>query len=79
MNKLVELFCDVDDFCRVFILQWEKQLIRDGTRKRNRACRMTMSEIIRLLLLFICQTIVISKIIIKDISLSFIAHIFQIY
>ncbi len=24
MNKLVEMFCDVDDFCRVFILELEK-------------------------------------------------------
>ncbi len=52
MNKLVELFCDVDDFCRVFIPQWEKQLISDCTRKRNRACRMTMSEIITIIIAF---------------------------
>ena len=30
MIKLVELFCDVDDFCKVFIPQWEKQLLEDG-------------------------------------------------
>ncbi len=24
MDKLVELFCDVDDFCRVFIPLWEQ-------------------------------------------------------
>lgn len=29
MNKLVEVFCDVDDCCRVFIRAWEKQLIAD--------------------------------------------------
>ena len=52
MNKLVELFCDVDDFCRVFIPEWEKQLISDGTRKRNRACRMTMSEIMTVIIAF---------------------------
>jgi hypothetical protein len=43
MNKLTEVFCDVDDFCRVFILEWEKQLITDGTRQRNRHSRMSMS------------------------------------
>jgi hypothetical protein len=48
----VDLFCDVDDFCRVFIPQWEKQLISDGTRKRNRACRMAMSEIITIIIAF---------------------------
>jgi len=26
MNNLVEIFCDVDDFYRVLILEWEKQL-----------------------------------------------------
>ena len=39
-------------FCRVFIPQWEKQLISDGTRKRNRACRMTVSEIITVIIAF---------------------------
>ncbi|MDO6527439.1 hypothetical protein Q4519_17300 [Motilimonas sp. 1_MG-2023] len=27
MNKLVELFCDVDDFCNVFIPQWQQQWV----------------------------------------------------
>ena len=52
MNKLVEIFCDVDDFCRVFIPQWEKQLIADGNIKRKRSCRMTMSEIMTVLIAF---------------------------
>jgi hypothetical protein len=47
MNKLTEVFCDVDDFCRVFIPEWEKQLITDGTRQRNRHSRMSMSEVMR--------------------------------
>jgi len=52
MNKLVEIFCDVDDFCRVFIPQWEKQLIADGNIKRKRPCRMTMSEVMTILIAF---------------------------
>ena len=52
MNKLVEMFCDVDDFCRVFIPQWEKQLIDDGSIKRRRPCRMAMSEIMTILIAF---------------------------
>lgn len=52
MNKLVELLYDVDGFCRVFIPEWEKQLISDGTRKRNRACRITMSQIITIIIAF---------------------------
>lgn len=52
MNKLVEIFCDVDDFCRVFMPEWEKQCLSDGTRQRNRACRMSMSEIITIIIAF---------------------------
>ena len=52
MNKLVELFCDVDDFCRVFISQWKKQLISDGTKKRNRACLMTINEMTTIITTF---------------------------
>jgi hypothetical protein len=28
MSKLIELICDVDDFCKVFIPQWRKQLLK---------------------------------------------------
>ncbi|VAW96723.1 Mobile element protein, partial [hydrothermal vent metagenome] len=30
MDKIVEIFCDVDDFCTVFIPEWEKPLIETG-------------------------------------------------
>lgn len=52
MNKLVELFCDVDDFCKVFIPEWEKQMLEDGTKKRQRKGQMQMSEIMTILILF---------------------------
>ena len=52
MKKLVDLYCDVDDFCKVFIPQWQKQLLEDGTRKRQRECRMTMSEIMTIVISF---------------------------
>lgn len=52
MNKLVELFCDVDDFCKVFIPEWEKQLIEDGTQKRKRRSRLTMSEVMTIIIGF---------------------------
>ncbi|GAC27319.1 hypothetical protein GPAL_0439 [Glaciecola pallidula DSM 14239 = ACAM 615] len=35
MNKLVELYCDVDDFCKIFIPQWQQQLLQDGTQNVN--------------------------------------------
>tara|TARA_B110000014_G_C19989540_1_gene512524 strand:+ start:80 stop:964 length:885 start_codon:yes stop_codon:yes gene_type:complete len=52
MDKLVEIFCDVDDFCKVFIPQWELQLLADGTRKGQRKGRMTPSEIMSIIILF---------------------------
>ena len=52
MDKLVEIFCDVDDFCKVFIPQWELQLLADGTKKRQRKGRMTPSEIMSIIILF---------------------------
>jgi len=52
MNKLIEIFCDVDDFCKVFIPEWEKQQLTDGSRKRNRQIRMSSSEIMTIIIAF---------------------------
>ncbi len=40
MNKLVEIFCDVDDFCRFFIPQWEQFCLNKGHRLRRRQGHM---------------------------------------
>jgi hypothetical protein len=73
MNKLVELFCDVDDFCNVFIPQWQKQLLEDGTQKRQRSGRMTTSEM---------MTIVVSFHVLhdrdfKNYSLIYVTHVYK--
>lgn len=52
MNKLTETYCYVDDFCKVFIPEWEKQRLDDGTRKRRRSGRMSMSEIMTIIISF---------------------------
>lgn len=52
MKNLVELFCDVDDFCQVFEPQWQTQLIEDGKRQRRRHSRMTLSEIMTIIIGF---------------------------
>ena len=52
MNQLTEVFCDVDDFCKVFIPQWEKQLLEDGTRQRKRSGHMSTSEIMTIIIRF---------------------------
>ena len=50
MNKLTETYCDVDDFCKLFIPQWEEILIENGTRKRRREKRMSSSEIMTVII-----------------------------
>ncbi len=52
MNKLVEIFCDVDDFCKVFMPEWEKTLLETGQRKRRRQGRLSSSEIMSIIILF---------------------------
>lgn len=52
MNNLVELFCDVDDFCHQFSPKWEAQLLSDGTRKRRRSSKMSTSERMTIMIAF---------------------------
>ncbi|MEP0354416.1 IS982 family transposase [Paraglaciecola sp.] len=56
MKNLVELYCDVDDFCKVFIPQWQRQrqrqLLADGSRKRRREGHMSISEIMTVVIGF---------------------------
>ena len=34
MDKLIETYCDVDDFCQEFIEQWQRLLLESGEVKR---------------------------------------------
>jgi hypothetical protein len=52
MNNLVDTFCDVDDFCAVFISQWKTQCLTYGTRKRQRSNRMGIRKIINIIIIF---------------------------
>ena len=52
MDKLIETFCDVDDFCQLFIPQWQQQLIESGERKRRRACKLSPAEIMTIIIHF---------------------------
>jgi hypothetical protein len=33
MNSLVEMFCDVDDFCQEFQPQWEQKQLTTGIQQ----------------------------------------------
>ncbi len=52
MDKLVEIFCDVDDFCRFFIPQWTQFCLDNGYRLRRHQGCMYPSEIMTILILF---------------------------
>src|SRR5579872_7000347 len=51
LERLVETFCAVDDFCKAFLPQWEANLIRNGTPPRGPAPGLSVSEIITILLM----------------------------
>ena len=50
--SLEDRYCDVDDFCRLFLPAWHRQLLTSGERKRRRASRLTLGEIMTILLYF---------------------------
>jgi hypothetical protein len=51
-RSLTELFCDIDDFCKVFVPAWEETQITDGSRKRWRTGSLSTSEIMTLMVHF---------------------------
>jgi hypothetical protein len=52
MLSLLELFVSVDDFCQVFLPFWERKLLEDGSRKRQRAGQLSVSEIMTIIIHF---------------------------
>ena len=52
MFSLDALFCHVDDFCKGFEAQWQKQLLKHGGIRRFRPKSLCLSEIITILIAF---------------------------
>ena len=50
--SLDDLFCDIDDFCRLFLPDWHRQQLQPGERKRCRSGRLVLSELMTILLHF---------------------------
>jgi DDE family transposase len=48
-DLLIEIFCDIDDFCKEFEPQWKKKLLGG---KRNRLGHLTLSEIMTIVIFF---------------------------
>ena len=46
------LFCSVDDFYKGFKNWYKKILITGGIRKRDKPCKISMSEIMTILIAF---------------------------
>lgn len=49
---VTELFCSIDDFCKVFIQEWNKHLLEAGKPKRGPDPELTMPEMITIVILF---------------------------
>lgn len=52
MTNLDAVFVDVDDFCLAFIPAWEKHLISSGIKQRNKPSRMSVSEVMTIIIAF---------------------------
>ncbi|MDD5463442.1 MAG: transposase [Methylococcales bacterium] len=50
--NLTQLFCDLDDFCQAFVPAWQKSLLSQGEKKRNRLYLMSISEMIAILVAY---------------------------
>jgi transposase len=49
---ILPLFFDIDEFCRVFEPLWRKRLLTNGLQKRHRQRRLSLSEVMTILVLF---------------------------
>jgi len=52
MDSLLELFCDVDDFCQAFVPVWQKKQLEAGEIQRQRERSLSISEIMTILIHF---------------------------
>lgn len=50
LDRLTEVFCEVDDFCQAFEAQWQAYLLGIGAAPRGPKPGLSVSEIITLLL-----------------------------
>ena len=50
-DKITQIFCSIDDFCKDFVPNWESQLLSNG-KKRIRKSNLSISEVITIQVLF---------------------------
>jgi hypothetical protein len=51
-DKIIEIFCSIDDFCKAFQVELKKHQIGDGKNHRNRSFLMSQSEVITIMVMF---------------------------
>ena len=61
LDRLTEVFCEVDDFCQAFEAQWRSLFDRYRRRIARAALGRSVSEIITLLLILPCQYATITE------------------
>lgn len=49
---IIELFCLIDDFCKIFIPDWKANILKNAEKKRDRDGRMSISEIMAIVIFF---------------------------
>ncbi len=49
---ILTLFFEIDEFCRLFEPAWKQHLLSNPVNPRNRARRLSMSEVMTILVLF---------------------------
>lgn len=52
LAPIVEIFCDIDDFCKEWFKESSPYLLPSPNRKRRRSCKMSASEIMTIVILF---------------------------
>lgn len=54
-GDIVEIFVQIDDFCKGFEPKWEESLLRSSKRHRRRSRGLSMSEMMTILVFFHCS------------------------
>jgi DDE family transposase len=49
---ILPLFCEIDDFCKIFEKVWRTRQLAGSKRRRNRATRLSQSEVMTILVLY---------------------------
>ena len=52
MSQLVAMFCDIDDFCKVFEPIYSQHLLQNGQCQRVRQGQLSLSEIMTIIVYF---------------------------